>query len=151
MTFVVAQLSTFLHSEWRKPVMDIYKILVVLCILVIACLLFRMNATGIAVRESGRNPALVEVHRNAANTVGFATLFLVLLIEVGVRIKGGSDRDTIFWVHAFFAVLYSLCIGALVFGYDGTRLYHKHIAYIAMGSFAGVAFFGIPMLFKRFE
>jgi hypothetical protein len=128
----------------------LYKAIVISVIVVIGVLLYQMILTGKANRASGFNPDVIDLHREKSRLVVWATIALVLLIEAGVRIKGGSERNLIFWIHTVFAVLYTVSIGLLAFAYDGSRFYHKLLAYFAVGCFMVVAALGIPMLLKRF-
>ena len=127
-----------------------YKIVVVLCVIVIAFFLYRMAITGMAVKASGHGVKEVAIHRHTANTLGWMSLGLVLLIEIGVRLKGGSKMDVTFFMHMVPAVFYAVSLITLLFWYDGTHPYHKILAYFCMASFVGVAYLGIPMLLERF-
>ncbi|MDB5194505.1 MAG: hypothetical protein JWN50_519 [Parcubacteria group bacterium] len=142
--------SKMLSNSWRSAVVWIYKGLVVCVVLIIAFFLYQMILTGRANVASNSSALVVAKHRSQAHLVAWTTLLLVLLIETGVRLNGGSERNVWFWIHAAFAVLYTASIAVLVFWYDGTHAYHKALAYVAMGCFLVVACLGVPMLFKRF-
>ena len=131
--------------------MDLYKIVVVLWIFVIACLHIRMYQTGQVAKHTNRSRTAVMRHTVTARYLLIATLLLVFLIEGGVLINGRSERDVVFWVHLVFAIAYTLSVVVLYFWYNGmTHPNHKYLAYFAMANYAIVACIGIPMLYKRF-
>jgi FtsH-binding integral membrane protein len=134
----------------RKRMMMVYKMLVVGVVALISVLLYKKNPTGAANRWTKHSTDVVAVHRKLGWYILLATVALVLLIEKGVRMKGGSQKNAWFWVHIVAAIVYFLSVLMLVLFYHGDRPFHKYVAYIAMASFAVLACIGIPMLFKRF-
>lgn len=130
--------------------MQLITVIVIALIAAIFYLMAQMVITGIHNRRSDRNPAVVAEHQQYARRLAWVTTALVLAIETGVRLKGGSKHDALFWSHAFFALLYVSTL-LLLFWYTGNKsAYHRWIAYTNMVSFMGVAMLGVPMMLRRF-
>ena len=94
--------------------------------------------------------AVILSHHQATKCLGWAALTHILLIKMGVFVKGGAKHDVVFFVHLFFAILFSLTVMVLVLSYNETSAYHDMLTFVASLSYTVVAFIGIPMLFKRF-
>ncbi|GAC1412377.1 MAG: hypothetical protein NVSMB66_1250 [Candidatus Doudnabacteria bacterium] len=124
--------------------------IVIILIAVILFLMTQMVITGRANKSSGRDPAIVREHLQYAHKLALFTGLLVLAIEAGVRLNGGSKHDALFWIHAGFALVYIVTL-LLLFRYTGYMSnYHRWIAYTNLGSFLGVALLGVPMMLRRF-
>jgi hypothetical protein len=128
-----------------------YQFAVIATTLGVGGCLFRVVLAGIRTRRTGRAAGLALRHRRLAQELGWSSLVLVLLIEVGVRLTGGSERDGIFWLHLGFAACYSASLVTLLFFYNGYRgAYHALLGYVCAGSYFGLAILGIKMALERF-
>ncbi len=129
-----------------------YKIVIVLLATWIFIQFYRMAMTGRANLRSNKNPVVVANHRKVANNLALSTVVLVILIEGGVRLKGGSEYNTMFWVHASFSGLYALSLVGLFFLPHGhNNKIHEYLAGFTFFAFFVSSSLGIPMLFSRFE
>ncbi len=135
----------------RRKLLITYKVTVIAMTVLIGYLLVQTILAGIASHAAGRAVQVVAGHERAAHWLGWASLGLVILIEVGVRIKGGSKHDAVFWAHSVFAALYAASLILLLFYYNGYRgAHHALVGYICAGSYVGLAAIGIPMTLTRF-
>lgn len=134
----------------KKTVIDIYKSIVLLSAGSMFFLLYQMIQTGILGNLPKDTVTVIVSNIQATTCLGWATLIHVLLIKLGVFIKGGAQHDVVFFIHLLFAILFSVSVMILVFSYTETYAYHTILTYIASISYTVVAFIGIPMLFKRF-
>lgn len=89
-------------------------------------------------------------HYQATKCLGWATLIHIILIKIGVVIKGGAKHDVLFFIHLLFAVIFTFSILLLCYSYKEIVKYHQVLTIIASFSYIFVAGIGIPMLFKRF-
>lgn len=134
----------------KKTVVFIYKGTVLISAGSMFFLLYQMILTGIFGYLPKDTFVTVLSYHQAVTCLGWATLAHVILIKIGVYIKGGAKHDVVFFIHLFFAILFSVSVMVLVFSYTQTSSYHDILTYIASISYTVVAFIGIPMLFKRF-
>ncbi len=139
--------SKIFTSEVRM----LFKIAVISMTLLIGILLLRVIIAGRQTSLSGRNPTQASIHERRAKQLGAAAIGLVLLIETGVRLKGGSNHDLLFWTHSVFALAFALSLALLIFRYDGYRgTYHAWVGYFCAAAYIGLASLGIPMALTRF-
>lgn len=128
-----------------------YQFAVIAATLGVGGCLIRVVFAGIRTRRTGRAAGLALRHRRLAQELGWASLALVALIEVGVRLSGGTERDGIFWLHLGFAACYGVSLVTLLFFYNGYRgAYHALLGYLCAGSYFGLAVLGIKMALERF-
>jgi hypothetical protein len=109
-----------------------------------------MVQTGVLGNLPGDNFTVMLTHHQAVICLGWATFLHIILIKLGVFMKGGAKHDVIFFIHLAFAVMFAFLVMILCYSYTETIAYHSILTILATISYTVVAFIGIPMLFKRF-
>lgn len=134
----------------KKSIIFIYKGAVLLSAFSMFFLLYQMIVTGVLGISSENIYASKLSFHQAVKCLGWATFIHVVLIKLGVSIKGGAKHDLVFFIHLAFAITFTFLVTVLVYSFTATAPYHSLLTILASVSYTVVAFIGIPMLFKRF-
>lgn len=124
----------------------LYKFFILLSAFSMFFLLYQMILTSVL----DTTFSVMLSHHQAVKCLGWATLLHVILIKLGVYMKGGAKHDVLFYIHLVAAIIFTVSVMVLVFSYQETSTYHASITLLASISYTIVAFIGIPMLLKRF-
>lgn len=141
----------FSHTKIsKKSIILIYKSAVLISAFSMFFLLYQMIVTGVfGIPPASTITPSLSFHQ-AVKCLGWATFIHVVLIKLGVSIKGGAKHDLIFFIHLAFAVTFTFLVTVLVYSFTATAPYHSLLTILTSISYTVVAFIGIPMLFKRF-
>lgn len=143
--------SLFANLPVSKKTLTLsYKVIVMLSVISIFYFLYQMIASGVFGATPGSGSLVTMNHVSASYALGWATLLHIVIIKLGVRMKGGSTHDTTFYVHLVFAILYTLLVALFFFVYSMMIPYQALLTVLTALSFAVVTAIGIPMLLKRF-
>lgn len=102
------------------------------------------------VRDRRRSRIYMEGHRAYMRLAVFTTIVGVLFVEGFIRLAGGYQANTLFWVHLGFAVPFLLSLLTLAFWKNGLRspAFHRKLGYFCLSSFVGVLLTGGILLFQ---
>ncbi len=93
----------------------------------------------------------IRVHQRSAHWALALIVLFVVLVEIRVRIKGGSNFDNLLKAHILFAIPLLTTLVLINFCFNGSKYsYHDWLAYLSFALFLGTAGTGVPMILKRF-
>jgi len=94
---------------------------------------------GVAIRQTSAHWALIFI------------IVFVMLVEIRVRIKGGSKLDNLLKMHIIVASGFFVTLLLLNFVFNGAQHpYHAWLSYVSFILFLGTAGTGVPMILERF-
>lgn len=123
----------------------IYKVAIFALLALMSYILFLVATSGRLSREIGDSG----VHRLFATMLLILTVAFVVMIEVGVRMRGGAKTDALFWTHLCFAIPYFLLLVGMNFWFTGEKSqHHALLGTISFILYGGMLATGIPLVLR---
>lgn len=97
-----------------------------------------------------KSDALGGRHETHAKVLFWFMVVFVAFLELGVRLRGGSHKDALFWAHICLAVPLFVVLLVMRFWLTGevSPGIHLRLGLLASALMSGVVATGIPMIYR---
>jgi hypothetical protein len=114
----------------------------------ITYLFCRLYKTGKRLRRT--IPPLVAEHKKLSKHTLRVLIVAIVVTEIMVRVKGGSQYDAAFFQHIIADGCFLILFLVTIYWVNGLKnpLYHRALAYATIFLYAAVLWTGLPLLFR---